>query len=242
LLVLSRSGYSHEHLQAARERVREMGDPQQEESSQRAAARERAAREKVERLEQALEEMAKVQAAPQAHAEPSQRRVSETEPEARLMKQSDGGRAPSHNVQISTDTAHSIIVGASVTQAASDQHELVPAMEEVERQLGRQPQHLVVDAGYTTRENILAAAEKGDVLEMILRLGLTLILSGVVLGLAAAWASTRALESLLFQVHTRDAATFGSACLVLFALGLLACYIPARQATKVGPMVALRYE
>ena len=149
------------HLEAARERVREMGDPQQEESSQRAAARQRAAREKVERLEQALEEMAKVQAAPEAHAEPSQRRVSETDPEARLMKQSDGGCAPSHNVQISTDTAHSIIVGASVTQAASDQHELVPAMEEVERQTGQPPEHLVVDEGYTTRENILAAAEKG---------------------------------------------------------------------------------
>ena len=149
------------HLQAARERVREMGDPQQEESSPRAAARERAARQKVERLEQALEEMAKVQAAPEAHAEPSQRRVSETEPEARIMKQSDGGCAPSHNVQISTDTAHGIIVGASVTQAASDQHELVPAMEEIERQTGQPPEHLVVDEGYTTRENILAAAEKG---------------------------------------------------------------------------------
>ena len=55
-----------EHLEAARQRVREMGDPRQEESSPRAAARERAAREKVERLEQALQEMAKVQAAPEA--------------------------------------------------------------------------------------------------------------------------------------------------------------------------------
>ena len=75
------------HLEAARERVREMGDPRQEESSRRAAARERAAREKVERLELALKEMEKVQAAPEAHAEKSQRRVSETEPEARIMKQ-----------------------------------------------------------------------------------------------------------------------------------------------------------
>jgi transposase len=149
------------HLEAARERVREMGDPREEESSRRAAARERAAREKVERLEQALEEMAKVQAAPEAHAEPSQRRVSETEPEARIMKQSDGGCAPSHNVQISTDTAHSIIVGASVTQAASDEHELVPAIEELERQTGQAPEHLLVDEGYTTRENILETAERG---------------------------------------------------------------------------------
>ena len=87
--------------------------------------------------------------------------MSETDPEARIMKQGDGGYAPSHNVQISTDTAHGIIVGASVTQAASDQHQLVPAVEEVERQTGRPPEQLIVDEGYTTRENILAADERG---------------------------------------------------------------------------------
>lgn len=149
------------HLEAARERVREMGDPRQEECSRRAAARERAARQKVERLEGALKEMEKVQAAPQARAEKSEQRVSETDPEARIMKHGDGGYAPSHNVQISTDTAHGIIVGASVTQAANDQHELVPALEEIERQTGRRPEHLMVDEGYTTRENVLAAAQKG---------------------------------------------------------------------------------
>jgi transposase len=149
------------HLEAARERVREMGDPRQEESRRRAAARQRAAREKVERLELALKELEKVQAAPEARAEKSEQRVSETDPEARRMKQSDGGYAPRHNVQISTDPGHGIIVGASVTQAANDQHELVPAMQEVERQTGQPPEHLGVDEGYTTRENILGAAEKG---------------------------------------------------------------------------------
>ena len=150
------------HLEAARERVGAMGDPRQEEPRPRAArAQERAAREKVEKLELALKEMEKVQAAPKARAEKSQRRVSETDPEARLMKHGDGGYAPSHNVQISTDTAHGIIVGASVTQSANDQEELVSAIEEVERQTGRQPEHLVVDEGYTTRENVLAAAAKG---------------------------------------------------------------------------------
>ena len=77
------------------------------------------------------------------------------------MKQGDGGFAPSHNVQISTDTAHSIIVGASVTQEANDQQQLVPAVEEVERQNGRAPGQMIVDEGYTTRENVLAADERG---------------------------------------------------------------------------------
>jgi putative ABC transport system permease protein len=85
-------------------------------------------------------------------------------------------------------------------------------------------------------------AERGDVLEMVLRQGFGLIMTGLVLGLAGAWASTRALESMLFQVHARDAVTFIGACLVLVAVGLLACYLPARRATKVDPMVALRYE
>ena len=150
------------HLEAARERVRAMGDPRDEEGGRRpVAARQRAARDKVERLEQALREMAKVQAAPEARAEKSQRRVSATDPEARIMKQGDGGHAPSHNVQISTDVAHGIIVGASVTQEANDQKQLVPAVEEVQRQNGRPPGQMIVDAGYTTRENVLAAAERG---------------------------------------------------------------------------------
>jgi hypothetical protein len=119
------------------------------------------AKEKVGRLEQALEEMKKVRAAPEARVEESEQRVSETDPEARNMKQSDGGFAPSHNVQIATDAAHGIIVGASLTQAANDQHELAAGLAEVERQTQQKPQHLVVDEGYTTRENILKAAEQG---------------------------------------------------------------------------------
>jgi len=148
-----------QHLVAAQERVRAMGDPRQEEGDRRTrAARQRAAREKVERLEQALEELKKVQAAPEGRADPAQRRASETDPEARNMRQSDGGSAPSHNVQISTDAAHAIIVGASVTQEANDQQQLLPAVEEVQRQNGRAPGQMIVDDGYTTRQNVVAAA------------------------------------------------------------------------------------
>jgi transposase len=150
------------HLEAAQQRVQALGDPREEAGDRRRrAARERAARERVERLEQALEELQKVQAAPEGRAEKSERRASETDPEARVMKQGDGGFALSHNVQLSTDTAHAIIVGASVTQEASDQRQLVPALEEVERQNGRAPGQMIVDEGYTTRENVLAAADRG---------------------------------------------------------------------------------
>jgi transposase len=150
------------HLEAAQERVRAMGDPRQDAPGPGAGrASERAARQKAEKLEQALEEMKKVQAAPEARAEKSERRVSETDPEARLMKQGDGGHAPSHNVQISTDVAHAIIVGVGVTQDANDQEQLVPALEQVQRQTGRLPGQMIVDDGYTTRQNVLAAAERG---------------------------------------------------------------------------------
>ncbi len=149
------------HLEAARERVRTMGDPRQEVGRRAAGARERAAREKVEKLEQALQEMQQVQAAAAARTVASERRVSETDPESRILKQGDGGYAPSHNVQISTAAAHGLIVGVGVTPAASDPGQLMPALQEVERQMQRLPQQVVVDGGFTTRETILAAAERG---------------------------------------------------------------------------------
>jgi hypothetical protein len=126
-------------------------------SARQAQARERAAREKVERLEQALEEMQKMPAAGKPGKE---RRVSEMDPEARFMKQSAGGYAPSHNLQISTDAAHTLIVGVRVTQAANDEGQLPHALDEVKRNLGRLPQQVVADAGYTTRETILEMAER----------------------------------------------------------------------------------
>jgi len=85
-------------------------------------------------------------------------------------------------------------------------------------------------------------AQRGDVLAMVLRQGVWLTVVGVALGLAGAWASTRALETLLFGVRPTDgqAFAFGSGVLVLAVL--LACYIPARRATKVDPSEALRNE
>ncbi|MCA1591406.1 MAG: ABC transporter permease [Acidobacteria bacterium] len=85
-------------------------------------------------------------------------------------------------------------------------------------------------------------AQRGDVLGMVVGQGMTLIMIGVALGLAASFALTRVMRGLLYGVSATDPLTFGGVALVLILVALLACFIPARRATKVDPMVALRYE
>jgi putative ABC transport system permease protein len=85
-------------------------------------------------------------------------------------------------------------------------------------------------------------ARTSDVLKLIIRNGMLLVIIGVAVGLAGAFALTRLMATLLFGVTPTDGLTIGVVSLVLIAVALLACFIPARRATKVDPLVALRYE
>jgi putative ABC transport system permease protein len=85
-------------------------------------------------------------------------------------------------------------------------------------------------------------ARPGDVLKMLLMQGMGLTVAGIVIGLAASLILTRVMSSLLFQVSAIDPVTFTSVVLFLTFVALLACYLPARRAMKVDPMIALRYE
>ena len=85
-------------------------------------------------------------------------------------------------------------------------------------------------------------ARRGDILALVVRQGAALVAAGAVVGLAAAAASSRVLESFLYGIATDDRLTFVAAPLALAAVALVACYVPARRATRVEPMEVLRFE
>ena len=149
------------HLQAARQHVQALSDSPSEEPTRQEAAQRRAVRERQQRVEQALQELEQVRRPKKTPEDKEAARVSTTDAQARIMKQSDGGYAPSYNVQLSTEASHKIIVGVGVSQNGNDREELVGGVQRVEQNLQAKPSQVVVDGGFTSRENIMTMATEG---------------------------------------------------------------------------------
>jgi transposase len=129
------------------------------------AAQQRAAREREQRVEQALEELQRVRAGKaQAKNHPQRTgevRASTTDPEARVMKLGDGGFAPAYNLQFATDTASRIIVGVRATNSGSDSQQLEPMQQELERRTGVTPSQHLADGGYMNFASVERSAARG---------------------------------------------------------------------------------
>jgi len=128
-------------------------------TARKQAAQERAAQERLERLAAALAEMPAAQATKPV-VERGEARVSSTDPEARVMKMPDGGFRPAYNLQFATDTAHLVITGVDVTNAGSDQAEMVPMLDQVQERCDQLPADWLMDGGFVSVAAIDTGADK----------------------------------------------------------------------------------
>jgi transposase len=158
------------HMEEARahvEAMKQQGDDPTI-SAQRQKALERAAREKMERVQKAIEEVKKVeQAKAQQKEKPSKHqpaKASATDPEARQMRMPGGGTAPAYNVQFAVATEGRAIVGVDVTNAGSDVHESQTMREQVEERTGRKILEHLVDGGYIGLDAVEQSAAAGTTL------------------------------------------------------------------------------
>lgn len=130
------------------------------------AAQARAATDRLARVEEALAALPEVAAAKARSAgkrkgqAPRAARASTTDPDARIMKMTDGGYRPAYNVHFATDQASDVIVGVAVTHTSSEQHELVPMLQQVEARVGR-PSTYLVDGGFVSHHGIDDATARG---------------------------------------------------------------------------------
>jgi transposase len=164
-----------EHLQQAEEHLAKLkaeGDVNPNQlDARRKAAQTRAAQEKTERLKNAIaaaREMAEAREKRKA-GEGESARASSTDPEARRMKMPDGGTRPAYNAQFGTDVDSGLIVGVETTNAGNDSHELEPMLDDIRRNIGRDPKVMLVDGGYASKDNVELADARGTVVYSTLR-------------------------------------------------------------------------
>lgn len=157
-----------EHLNEAGELVQALKKQAQADPGrakrQAQAAKLRAAQEREERIQAALEQLPEVAATKKRNGgKADQARASTTDADARVMKMGDGGFRPAFNVQFATTCEEQVIVGMDVVNAGSDMAQLAPMVEQVEQRLGRSPQEWLVDGGFPAHEQIDAVAGKTEV-------------------------------------------------------------------------------
>ena len=128
------------------------------------AAQQRAAAERLARVEEALAHLPDLAAAKTRSGQPpTEARASTTDPDARIMKMSTGGFRPAYNLQFATDTDSRVIVGVQVSTCSSDHGQLIPMLNEIERRTGRVPNQLLADGAYATRAGIDDATRRGAI-------------------------------------------------------------------------------
>src|SRR5580692_5456197 len=152
------------HLQLAREQVRLMEEQAAEEermAKRQVAARRRAARQRQSRLEAAVREVERLQQEKKEDRDSFVARASSTDPEAHVMRNGEGGKVPSYNVQLLADTTHGLVVNVAATSEGIDHHQLEPALERCAQTLGRHPGQIVADGNYTNHASVAAAASCG---------------------------------------------------------------------------------
>ena len=129
------------------------------------AAQQRAATERLARVEDALAQLPAIaEAKTRKGKAATTARASTTDPDARVMKMSDGGFRPAYNLQFATDADSRVIVGVQVSTSSSDNGQLIPMLNEVERRTGRTPEQLLADGGYVNHASIDDVTRRGTIL------------------------------------------------------------------------------
>jgi len=154
-----------QHLEKAEQRVRELREQADDPNvgQRQKKAHTRAARERLERVQSALQANAKLAADREARkkGDGAKTRTSTTDPDARKMQMSDGGFRPAYNVQFTTTTDTKIIVGADVINQGNDAGQIQPMIEQVQDRLGAVPDNHLVDGGFATKKDIEETTKMG---------------------------------------------------------------------------------
>ena len=150
-------------LRAARTQVARTARPADGTTASReAAAQHRAAQERLARVDDALAHLPAIAAAKARKRSATPARASTTDPDARIMKMSDGGFRPGYNIQLATDVDARVIVGVRVITSSSDNGQVIPMLNEIERRTGRTPERWLVDGGYVNHASLDEATRRGE--------------------------------------------------------------------------------